>query len=177
MRIKRFFELFDDEELKSRNEIEYLSGNFKDLGKTIQVGKYEEEISKLMTKITSLHYPFLQAFIDEIQSDSDENMSFGTFEIGTVYNEEEKYWTLVARSSDIAVALGLRVNGLNNYDMFLYYDDLNEPDNDEKNYGFEKDNIDYNELARVIKDYYIPFIKEAGFEALLNYNNDLTIKN
>lgn len=177
MRIKRLFELFDDEDLKSRNEIDYLSGNLRNVGRTVDIGGSDdfENMARLVSKITSVHFPFFQAFQDEVESNQD--LSFGDFFIRTVYEEEDGYWLLTTRSNDLVVALGIRINKLNNYDIYLYTVDYNHPEDTEKNYGFEKNSIDYNELVRIIKDYYIPFLKEANFDKLLDYNKGTGINN
>ena len=182
MRIKRFIEysslkekkLFDDEELKSRNEIDYLSGKLSNIGKRVDIGE-SENMAKLVTKISTVHYPFFQAFLDEVESEKD--LSFGDFFIRTVPDEKDGYWILTTRSNDSVVALGIRINKLNNYDMYIYMGDYNNPEDKDKNYGFEKNGIDYNELIRLIKEYYIPFLQEANFDELLDYNKGTGINN
>ena len=43
--IKKFFEFFDDEDLKARHEIEYLTGEIKNFAKTVDVNFKDETIA------------------------------------------------------------------------------------------------------------------------------------
>ena len=166
MKYIKLFELFDTEDLKDQNEIDFISGKFHDIGKNIDIDFKQESIGKLIQKIGGYHFPFLEAFI------ATPYPKFEGFEIFANYDEVEKYWVLVVKSDKYAVAFGLRLNSVSSYDVFLYFDDAEAPEDAELSPGIEYDNLTFNELIPVIKGVYIPFLIEGGFKSMIDYNAD-----
>lgn len=168
MRIKKFFELFDTEELKSEHEIDYLTGKLNNLAKTSDTLKIKEEtIGKFIAKTSSFHFPFFDQFLKSINS-KDNYLKFDNCKIKLVLTEDQ-YWTFVTESIDgsEAVALGLKINKINDYDAFI----ITDQDSNGKEYGdaegIEYTNLSYDELIRVIKNVYIPALIEFNFEDLI----------
>lgn len=170
-RIKKFNELFDDEELKAAHEIDYLSGNFKKFN--IDANFKDENMAKFIAKLSTIHYPMFTAF-DDANREPNGMLNIGKAEVFCDYDESENTWVLVARSEVHSVVFGIKINSLNNYDLFLYFDtEGTDPDDEVSNPGFEYEGIDYKRILELIEGVYIPFLKEAGFTELINYKSDI----
>jgi hypothetical protein len=167
MKLKKFNEFFDTEELKSRHEIDYLSGNIKKLiGKKVEWNFKDENISNLISKMADLHLPFLRAFVE---ADGMENskMSFDTFDIMVRYDDESKFYNFLVMSGATMLVLGLRIKSMNNYDIYVYLDSENDVDSLKV---FEENNVTYDDVVSIIKDLYIPELVDCGFDKLLDYD-------
>jgi len=176
MKIKRFFELFDTEDIKSTHEIDYLSGNFSNLGKTLDYNFKDEGIAKFIHKLSSYHYPFFTAFEQTVKDEKD--LVIDGVRIYVSHDDEEDgYWAFVATNDRITVGFGIKINQVNNYDVFIYFDDEEHLEVEEKNPGVEYEGLTYSELIPIIKEIYIPFLIDAGFEKLIEYNTDKSINN
>jgi hypothetical protein len=172
MKYIKLFELFDTEDLKYQNEIDFLSGKFNNIGKKIDIDFKGETIGKLIKKIGGYHFPFFEAFI------ANPYPKFNGFEIYSDYNKEEGYWSLVTKSDNYDVVFGIRPNSVNSYDLFIYFNDNEAPDDEELSPGVEYDGLTFDELIPIIKNIYIPFLIESGFESIIDYNADnLSINN
>lgn len=172
MRIKRFFEMFDTEDIKSRHEIDWLSGNLANVGKKIEHDFKGETIGKFITKISQYHYPFFMTFNQA--DESGKPMDFGDFKI--YVNFDDGYWSFIAASDKYMVVFGIKINGVNNYDVYIYFDDIESPDDDAKNPGAEENGLDYTQVIALLKEVYVPFLIDAGFEKLLDIDK-LSINN
>lgn len=168
MRIKRFFELFDTEELKSEHEIDYLTGKLSNLAKTSDALKIKEEtIGKFIAKTSSFHFTFFDQFLKSINS-KDDYLKFNNCKIKLVLTEDQ-YWAFVTESLDgsEAVAIGIRINKMDDYDAFI----ITDQNSNGKEYGdaegIEYNGLTYSELISVIKNVYIPSLIEFNFEDLI----------
>jgi hypothetical protein len=171
MKIKRFLELFDTDDIKSRHEIEYLSGNFKNLGRQkVERDFQHEDIGNLIRKMIDWNYPFFKAFEDAVKEDSAE-INFNEFS-AYISKGDDEYWSFVIHSKEYTTVIGIKVNKVNNYDIYIYLDKFDAMDDESLSPGFEMDGISYNELIEKINSIFIPFIKEAGFEKILDYNKE-----
>lgn len=168
MRIKRFFELFDTSDIKDQNEIDYLSGNFKDIGKKIDYDFQMETIGNFLVKISDYHFPFFRAFI-KASKEGDGDLDIDNFFIYT-NTTDDKFYTFCAESENYRVTFGIKINKTNNYDVFIYLDDFSSPDDPSKNPGVDFTGITYTDLVSNIKRFYIPCLKKGGFSKLLDYN-------
>ncbi len=168
MRIKRFFELFDTTDIKAENEIDYLSGNFKDLGKKIDYDFQKETIGNFLTKISDYHFPFFRAFI-KASKESDGDIEIDNFFVYTSTDEDE-FYIFCVESENYRVTFGIKINKTNDYDVYIYLDDFSFLDDTSKNPGVDLNGITYTELVNYIKRFYIPFIKKGGFDKFLDYN-------
>jgi hypothetical protein len=174
MRIRRFFELFDTEDIKSRHEIDWLSGNLASIGKNIEHNFKDESIGKFVTKISQYNYPFFMQFD---KADRKGELEFNDFKIYTKYDEDDKHWAFVAASDSYMVVFGIKINGVNNYDIYIYFDDAETPDDEQKNPGAEYQGVTYTEVVGLIKEIYIPFLIDAGFEELLDVEDKINTNN
>lgn len=177
MKIRRFLELFDTEEMKAKHEIDHLRGNLMGIGKEIDYNFKDESIGKFIQKISSYHYHFLLAFEQSVKEESGE-LEIDGFKVYVSHDEGTDYWALVTSSERYTVGFGIKINRVNNYDIFIYMDDESNLEDDDKNPGVEYDELTYAEILPIIKEIYIPFITEAGFGKLLEYKEDYkTINN
>lgn len=174
MRIKKFFEMFDTEDIKSRHEIDWLSGNLSSIGKKIDHNFKDETIGKFVTKISQHNYPFFMQFD---KADIEGQLDFGDFKIYTNYDESDKHWGFIAASDKYMVVFGIKINSVNNYDIYIYFDDAESPDDEQKSPGSEFKGITYDEVVGLIKELYIPFLIDAGFEELLDVEDKININN
>jgi hypothetical protein len=163
-KIKKFFEFFDDEDLKARHEIEYLTGEIKNFAKTVDVNFKDETIENFLSKII-YSFPFMSAFMQASQSKGGE-YKFRTFRVLIKYTEEDKFYNFIATDDTIMVALGIKILGNNKYDTFVMIDDINEEDVR----VFEEDNVSYQELCEIIAHVYIQEITNVDFYDLIKYN-------
>ena len=172
--LKKFFELFDTDDLRDQNEIDFLRGKFKNTGSKIDINFEKESIGKLVSKLSRYHYPFFSAF----EGQDGRLPEFDGFEIYVNYIEEEDFYVMVAESEDFSVAFGVKTSKVNSYDVFIYFQDKKNPDDASKNPGAEYENLTYDQLVPIIKEVYIQFLMFAGFEELIGYNiDDLSINN
>ena len=170
-KLKKFNELFDTDDLKSRSEIDYLSGNLSHLGKKLDHNFKDEGMIDLLHKISNYHYPFFELF-EELYLNGG-SIKFDEFEAYISHGEETNdHCVLVAKSPEFIVALGLKINSVNNYDAFIYFDDVEFPDDEDKNPGSDFEGLSFTELMAEIKEVYINFIKDAGFDELLEISKD-----
>jgi hypothetical protein len=169
IKIKKFNELFDDEELKASHEIDYISGRFKKFN--LDDNFKDESMMKFIAKLSNVHYPMFMAF-DDANKQPNGILNLGKAEIFCDYDEVDKEWILVAKSDLHSVVFGIVIHSVNNYDIFLYLDtEGTEPDDEISNPGFEYYNIDYKRVLELIEGVYIPFLKEAGFNELIDYKS------
>lgn len=175
MRIKKFFELFDTEELKSEHEVDYLTGKLTNLIKTSNYHKIKEEtIAKFISKTSSFHFPFFDQFLKS----KGDYLKFDDLKIKLVLTEDQ-YWTFVTESLDgsEAVALGVKINKINDYDAFI----ITDQNSNGKEYGdaegMEYSNLSYDELIDVIKNVYIPALIEFNFGSLIESSTQVDRNN
>ena len=173
MRIKKFLEMFDTEDLKSRHEIAYLSGNLRNVGSKIEYDFKNERIGEFIQKISTYHYPFFIAF-DEANASEEGEVDFEDFKVYTNYNEEEGYWNFITAGERYLVTFGIKINKINDYDLYIYFDDSQNPNSiDEEGSGADFDGLTYDELIGEVKEIYIPFLEKGGFGKLVKYSSDL----
>lgn len=171
MKIKRFFELFDTDDMKSQHEIDYLSGNFKNLGsQKVERDFKNEDIGRFIRKMVDWNFPFFKAFEDAVQEDSAQ-LDLDGFSV-YISRGDDDYWSFVAHSKEYTTVFGLKVNKVNNYDIYIYLDKADAMDDENQSPGFEMNGLDYRGVIEKINGIFIPFIKQAGFEKLLNYNSE-----
>ena len=171
MKIRKFNELFDNEDLKASHEIDYLKGKFKKI--SIDSNFKSESMMKFIAKLSNIHYPMFSAF-DDANKEEDGIIELGNAEILCDYDELEDIWTLVARSESHSVLFGIKVHKVNSYDLFLYfYTNGTESEDEISNPVFEYFNITYTRIIEIIRAVYIPLLKEAGFTELINYKSDV----
>ena len=167
MRIKKFNELFDTDDLKAQHENDYLRGQMTNIIRNMtSIDLKNDDISRLLHRIIR-EEPFFAAFEDEVTG-------YG-FDSDLYYNEEYDFYLLNV-SSDIssedatAVSLGIKINSINNYNVFVYVDE------DSEDYGY--DNLTFQQLIQFINTDYKKILIELGLGDLLEYNNsDGTINN
>ena len=126
MKLKKFNEFFDSEELRDNpeNELMKLTGDMSyNFGKKIDYDFKTENIANFITKISDVHYPFMRAFSDATMEDGGE-IKFNNFSVFTRYDEEEGYYNFTAKSDDYFLVLGLKINSMNDYDVYVYIDDV-----------------------------------------------------
>ncbi len=170
-RLKKFNELFDDEDLKARHEIDYLSGKLKNI--TVDSNFKDESMMYFISKLSMVHYPMFIAF-DEANKQENGILSFGKFEVLCDYDEEDETWALIARSEKHCVTFMIKIYGVNNYDLSLYLDtEGTDPDDEISNPGFEYVGITYTKIIQLIEGVYIPLLKEAGLHQLIDYKSEL----
>lgn len=164
--LKKFFELFDTEDLKAENEIDYLSGNFDKM--SINNNFKDESIIRFVGKLALIKYKFFGAFNES--GLNNKPVKFKNFE-AYITSGEDNYWVMFTQSEKFTVGFGVRIDKVNQYDIFVHLDDELNPDVESKNHFIEKQGISFNEVKKMIDNVYIPFIKEAGHEELLSYDN------
>jgi hypothetical protein len=171
--LKKFNEMFDTEDIKSRHEIDFLSGRLKNIGKNVDQNFKDEEAIHFTTKLSMYNFPFFKAFIT---SGEEEGLGFDGFSVHT--SDDIHYNAVYLVTSDkYTVAMCLKINKVDNYNVFIYLDDRDDLRNTEKNPGVNFDGLTYNQLCDKIKEFFIPFIKQAGFGDLLKYNEEENINN
>jgi len=177
MKIKKFNELFDTEELRDspENELIKLTGDSSySFGKKIDYDFKTENIGNFITKISDVHYPFMRAFSDATISDTGD-IKFGNFKVYTKYDEDGKYYNLISESKTHLLILGIKINAMNNYDIYVYVDDIS---NKEELETFEEQGVTYMDVISIIDEIYLPKAKELGLQELINYNfGDFIAKN
>lgn len=163
MRIKKFNELFDTEELKSNHEIKYLQGRTNDILSDMSkvINSEDETIYYLMQKLIKFKFPFFSAFFDHIK----EGIEFDTFEVGVTQMDGE--WIFTVKSDDTnVVSIGIVINQKNNYNIFIAYGDLEDLN------GYEYVSINTDDLIEVIEEVYTPLLVDYGYNEFLEYNSE-----
>ena len=177
MKLKKFNELFDTEELRDspENELMKLTGDTShSFGKKIDYDFKTENIGNFITKISDVHYPFMRAFSDASVSDSGE-IKFNNFKVYTKYDEDEDYYNFISESKTHLLILGIKINSMNNYDAYVYVDDIS---NKEEIETFEEQGVTYMDVIDIINQIYLPKVKELGLQELIKYNyEDFISKN
>lgn len=177
MKLKKFNEFFDSEELRDdpENELMKLTGDMSyNFGKKIDYDFKTENIANFITKMSDIHFPFMRAFSDATISDSGE-ISFGNFKLYTKYDEDEKYYNFIVESKTHLLILGVKINDMNDYDVYVYIDDVR---NKEEIETFEENGVTYMDIVDIITDIYLPKAKELGLEKIVSYNfEDFISKN
>lgn len=170
MKIKKFNELFDSEEIKDlvfstdpSAEIDYLSKNYSKYTK-VDYTPDKKTIENLLLKIVNYRYPFMSVFL---QADREPNGIIETedFNIMIRYDEEHNYHAFILADENYMIILSIRVNDTNYDAMLAIYDvETQEVEN------FEENNITFEDVVNIIENEYISTIKEYGFEEVLGYN-------
>lgn len=164
MKIKRFNELFDTEDLRNAHEVNYLKGDInKIIGDMEPIDFNSDNIVRLIDRI-SREIPFFVAFKDEVSG-----YGFST-DMGFL-EEIDSYIFNVMSEKDysIVVSLLIKINSINNYDAYVI-------DEEKDDYGYN--GLNYRQLVDFINDDYRKILIELGFNDLLEYNNeDGTINN
>lgn len=169
MKLKKFNEFFDSEELRDNpeNELMKLTGDMSySFGKKIDYDFKTENIGNFITKISDTHFAFMRAFSDATMEEGGE-IKFNNFSVFTRYDEEEGYYNFTAKSDDYFLVLGLKINSMNDYDVYVYVDDIKDEESLET---FEEEGVTYMDVVHIITDIYLPQAKKVGFEELLKYN-------
>ena len=165
--LKSIKELFDSEELKSKNEIEYLTGDILNNYKSIDIKN--DSISRLLYKIFRYNVPFIEAFVDKVEKGNE----LETIDINIVIpsGDLSDYFVLRSSQDEKSVALGIKINGVGNYDVFLLWETK-----DDDTEAIEYKGLDYTELIDVIKSEYTEKLQKLGFSELLNYGQVSDLK-
>ena len=169
MKIKKFNEFFDNDTLKGQHEIDWLK---KDISHSftnkIDFDFKKEDINNFINKITGNSHPFLMAF-DEANASESGEMKFKDFKVYIKYNKDEDIWNFMSESDKYLMILGVKINSMNSYDIYVYVDD-----NEKKDIlrTYEEEKATYDDVVNIIDDVYIKLAKEFGFEELLGYDND-----
>lgn len=161
MRIKKFNELFDTDELKSQHEIDFLQG--KDILQDINIpiDFKNEPMSYLMHKLAKFNFPFLGIFFE-----NPEGYKFKDCEI-SISDMEDGFWIFVIKSGKKIVSIGLKINKTSDYNIFIY----TENGTKESENGVEFNNLNYREIVNIIKNEYIPILAN-NFDDILTYGGD-----
>lgn len=170
MRIKRFNELYDSEEIKDlvfstdpSAEIDYLTKNYSKYTK-VDYTPDKKTIENLLLKIVNYRYPFMSVFL---QADREPNGIIETedFNIMVRYDDEHKYHAFILADDRHMIILSIRVNK-EDYDAMLAVYDIET----EEVENFEENNLTFDDIVSIIENEYISTIKEYGFEDVLGYN-------
>jgi len=171
MKLRKFNEFFDSEELRDlpEHELMKLTGDTSySFGNKIDYDFKTENIGNFITKMSDVHFPFMRAFSDASVSDSGE-ISFDNFKVYTKYDEDEEYYNFITESKTHLLILGVKINDMNNYDVYVYVDDVK---NKEEIETFEEQGVTYMDIVDIITDIYLPKAKELGLEKIVSYNFD-----
>ena len=162
-KIKKFFEFFDDEDLKARHEIDYLTGEIKNYAKKIDNNFKDESIENLLSKLTYT-FPFMFAFLKASNSNEGE-LKFSNFKVLVKHHPEDKFYNFIATDETIMVVLGIRILNNNKYDVYVLVDDIN----DEDSRIIEEHEVSYQELCYLISNPYIQSLIDVDFYDLVRY--------
>lgn len=154
-RIKKFFELFDTQELRDRADATDIKGN----DVINNLGNFRENISKFITKISRMNFPFIEAFTKGGKKIDD----FVTY---ARYDDTMERWNLVAESKKYKLILGVAINSVSNYDVFI---DLKDKEEKETK-SISRFHITYMDLVNLIEKNYSSIAKQHGFGKLIEYN-------
>ena len=175
-KLKKFNELFDSEELRDfpEHEIAKLSGDYSHIiDPTIPMITFKDDtIVNFISKVSYAKFPFFKAFLDATDEDGGE-LNFDGFKVGMKYDEEEKYYNLIAFSESHLLVIGVKIITHDKYDVFIYSDNL---DDEEYFKDFEAQGVNINEFFNIIHDVYLPELQEIGFSELSHYNYEDYIK-
>ena len=168
MRIKKFNELFDTEELKADNEIQLMqgkliTGGLKDFSK--------DDIEDIIEKVEFV-FPFLDKFSMVPLSEKHKNIAY--FQV-----RNENWYTNVAFS----------LEDDNRYGLGMLYKHVDTPtpspgDNNLKRtltfsgkqycYFCEWNDLKFPEVIELVNTYYTPLIKRLGFTDIINHNKEIS---
>jgi hypothetical protein len=169
-KLKKFNELFDSEELRDNpeHEITKISGDYSYLvDPTIPMITFKDDnIVNLLSKVSYARFPFFKAFMNATNEDGGE-LKFDGFKVGMKYDEEEKYYNLLAFSEEHLLVIGVKILSHDKYDVFIYSDNLND---EEYFKDFEAKEVNINQFFDIIQDVYLPELQEVGFSELTHYN-------
>lgn len=157
--LKTIKELFDSEEIKSENEIEYLKGEVLSGYQPLDM---DETIEKLLYKIFRYNLPFIQAFVDIIEKGV--RLKTIDLSISTPTGELDGYYFLRSSKGQKSVTFGIKPTDIGEYDTFLLWET-----NDDDTQGVEDNGLNYSDLISTMKIYYVKKLREFGFDELLNY--------
>lgn len=163
-KVRKFFEFFDDEELRDRHEIEYLTGKIRDLANTTDVNFKSEDINKFISKI-SYTFPFMLAFSEASASPTGKKR-FSDFNVGVRYDEESGYWNFITTDEVVFLILSVKILGGAKYDVGFYLDDTTIEDIK----YYEAENVDYLELCAMVSQLYVQSAMDLGYDELIEYN-------
>jgi hypothetical protein len=163
MRIKKFNELFDTEELKSNFEIKYLQGKTEDILADMSkvINTEDETIYYLMQKLIKFKFPFFSAFFDHIK----DGIEFETFELGITQMDGEWIFTVKSDNTNV-VSLGIIINAKNDYNVFIAYGDVDDLK------GYEYKSLDIEDFSKVIDEVYIPTLMDYNYSEFVDYNSE-----
>lgn len=167
-RIKKFLEMFDNEDLKSKHEIDWLSGNLNDIGKKIDVNFKDENMKKFISRLSGRNYPFFAAFDQAVRNKNGE-LEFSGFKVSAHYDEADKFFSFVAEDDEDMVVMSVRINAVNDYDIALINSNKHDKDDIETE---EYNNINYGEVLSVIRNTYLKYLDNCGFGELTHYNHE-----
>jgi hypothetical protein len=159
--LKKINELFDTEELKSENEIDYLSGQVFKGHITLDIKN--ENIAKLLHKIYRFNLPFIKAFIDRVE----DGIELKTMKIDTIVGDEG-YFILKSTMGRKTVALGIKVETAGEYDCFLFWEINDDPS------GYEYEKLSYSELIDIFELYKDKLI-QFGMHELVEYDSPVEL--
>lgn len=170
-RIKKFFEMFDDDSLKAKHEIDWISGKLDNLGKKVDRNfNRKENIKNLISKLSGRNFPFFAAFDAAVKSPTGD-LEFNKdvpFKINTRYDEETKFCSFVAEDEEDLVVLNIKINKTNDYDVSVMKS-KQEEDSDDYD-GYEYQNVNYDGLVDIIVDVYLKYIADCEFTELTHYD-------
>lgn len=169
-KLKKFNELFDSEELRDNpeHELAKISSDYSYLvDPTIPMITFKDDnIVNFLSKVAYAKFPFFKAFIDATDEDGGE-LKFEDFKVGMKYDEDEKYYNLLAFSEEHLLVIGVKILSHDKYDVFIYSDNLND---EEYFKDFEAKEVNINQFFDIIHDVYLPELQEVGFSELSHYN-------
>jgi hypothetical protein len=173
MKLKKFNELFDDENLKGQNEIDYLTGNiYKNIKNNID--RFDNDnIAKFVSRLSEITLPFFKAFVD---AGKFENGNMKLQDNSVVYATQNNDWYfLVVEKKDNFLSFEVKINSLNDYDIRITSISVT---NEDFSGTCECFNLTFDDIRYLIVDVYLPCLENLGFNSLLNYNiNNFIIKN
>ncbi len=164
MRIKKFNELFDTEDLKSKHEIDYLRGDFKKIIGTKELDLKNENIYHLISKMSRFNLPFMSAFMTDDLENVVEGMS-----LKITKSPEDDYYVFGAEDDYNLVAIGIAPNSpkYGRYKMFVFAEDKSELEDPTV---YEYEDLSYQELIEYMKELYIPALYDFQLGQLVEFN-------
>jgi len=162
MRIKRFNELFDSEEIKSQNEIPMMQGNLIK-GKINYASK--EEVKDLIEKVL-YSFPFLYKFGEYIDDKKYKDIVF--------FHQKNDSWY-------VSIAFGLQPD--NKYGMGIFYKHLDAEEGNIKQtlsfsgkefcYFKEWSKLSFPEMVKIVNENFTPLLSRLGFTEQLSHGQDI----
>jgi len=169
-RLKRFNELFDTEDLKMQNEIDYLTGAIdkKELSRNIMSDKSAQSIYNL------LEYKF--PFFKECTNDNNPYT-------GLMADEKQSYYVFYFKNETWFIGLAVKPTGNHLYDINLIRKGVNLTITPGNSFHFYTPIVDYDpnktvaivfenltieQIYEHVEKHFIPMMKKTGFKYLLN---------